>query len=175
MVSLNNDLCVLVLTFLVEQQYKHPEMKGNKMQDKNEIAKINHFLSVVSPMVVGVVKTILQSLDWQVEQKGDGLDMVFAIKQDEKAAQFYLHNLFLEIATIDRDEQPLMFDENLRDFDYFLAKMARLIQSKLNVLFQLLGRQDIDAAIEIITKDSKQYERIRIWRFDENDSEQKAR
>ncbi|MCX5637382.1 MAG: hypothetical protein NTX52_06785, partial [Planctomycetota bacterium] len=68
--------------------------------------------------------------------------------------------------TIDRDAQPLMFDENLRDIDYFLAKMARLIQSKLNVLFQLLGQEDMDAAIESITKDSKQYERIRIWRFD---------
>jgi hypothetical protein len=153
-------------TCSVEQQYKHPELKRNEMQDKNEIAKINHFLTVVSPIVVEVIKTILQSLDWQVKQQGCGLDLFFSIKQDEKEAQFYLHNLFLEIATIDRDAQPLMFDENLRDFDYFLAKMARLIQSKLNVLFQLLGQEDIDAAIESITKDSKQYERIRIWRFD---------
>jgi len=30
-----------------------------------------------------------------------------------------------------------------------------------------LGQQDIDAAIDNITKDAKQYERIRIWRFDQ--------
>ena len=136
------------------------------MQDNNEIAKINHFLAAVSHVVVEVVKTILQSLDWQVKQQGCGLDMVFSIKQDKKEAEFYLHNLFLEIATIDRDAQPLMFDENLRDFDYFLAKMGQLIASKLNVLFKMLGQEDMDAAIESIAKDSKQYERIRIWRFD---------
>jgi len=175
MVSLNNGPCVLVLTFLVEQQYKHPEMKGHKMQDKNEIAKINHFLSVVSPMVVEVIKTILQSLDWQVEQKGDGLDMVFAIKQDEKTAQFYLHNLFLEIATIDRDSQPLMFDENLRDFDYFLAKTARIVASRINILLRLIKAENVDAAIENIVQDAKQYERVRIWRFDQTDTDKKVR
>jgi len=136
------------------------------MQDKNEIAKINHFLSVVSPVVVEVVKSIFQALNWQVKQQGFGLDLVFSIKKVEKEVQFHLHNLFLEIAAIDRDAQPLMFDEKLRDFDYFLAKMGQLIASKLNVLFRLFGHEDLNVAIEDIIKDSKQYERIRIWRFD---------
>jgi hypothetical protein len=166
MVGLKNELYVLVFTFSTRQKRRCHELKGDEMQDENEIAKINHFLAVVSPIVVDVVKTILQSLDWQVKQQGCGLDIVFAIKQDKKEAQFYLHNLFLEIVTIDRDAQPLMFDENLRDIDYFLAKMARGIQSKLNVLFKMFGHEDMDAAIDSITKDSKQYERIRIWRFD---------
>ncbi len=136
----------------------------------NEIAKINQFLAAVSPVIVEVIQTILQSLDLQVKQQGCGLDMAFAIKQDKKEAEFYLHNLFLEIATVDRDQDSLQFDENLRDFDYFLAKMARGIQSKLNVLFKMLGQDDMDAAIESISKDSKQYERIRIWRFDQKPS-----
>jgi hypothetical protein len=81
----------------------------------------------------------------------------------------------LEITTIDRDKQPLRFDESLRDFDYFLAKTSRTVASKLNVLFHLFGQEDMDAAIENIAKDAKRYERIRIWRFDRNDSEQKVR
>lgn len=80
--------------------------------------------------------------------------------------KFYLHNLFLEIATVDRDENPLRFDENLRDFDYFLAKTARVVESKLNVLFHVFSKEDIDAAIESISQDAKQYGRIRIWKFD---------
>ena len=143
------------------------------MQDNNEIAKINQFLTVVSPVVVEVVKSILQSLDWQVKQKGCGLDLAFSIKQDKKEAEFYLRNLFLEIDTIDRDEDPLMFDENLHDFDYFMAKMGQLIASKLNVLFKLLGQEDMDAAVESITKDARQYERIRIWRFDNKPTSKK--
>jgi hypothetical protein len=141
-------------------------MKGIPMQNQIVIEKINCFLTLMSPIIIEIVKTILQTLDFQVIEKGRGLDLVFSIKAEKKEAEFYLHNLFLEIATIDRDEELLRFDEGLRGFDYFLAKMARLIQSKLNVLFQLLGQEDVDAAIESITKDAKQYERIRIWRFD---------
>lgn len=136
------------------------------MQSQKEIEKINRFLYMALPVVTEIVKTILQSLGYKIYQKGSGLDLVFSIKQNEKEAEFYLQNLFLEIASIDRDEVPLRFDKNLRDFDYFLAKMVRVIESKLRVLFHLFGEEDIDAAIENITKDAKQYERIRIWRFD---------
>ncbi|MCX5638849.1 MAG: hypothetical protein NTX52_14320 [Planctomycetota bacterium] len=137
------------------------------MQSQEEIEKINRFLCMSLPIVTEIVKTILQSLNYQVIQKGHGLDLVFSIKAGKKEAEFYLHNLFLEIVTIDRDEEPLRFDENLRDFDYFLAKTARIIASKLNVLFHLFGEEDLDAAIENITKDAKQYERIRIWKVDQ--------
>ena len=136
------------------------------MQIDNEIKRINNFLTIVLPLVVDVTKRILQSLDFQVTEKGRGLDTVFAIKAAEKEAEFHLHNLFLEIATIDRDEEPLRFDEKLRDSDYFLAKMVRTLESKLRVLFHLFGEEDVDTAIENIARDAKQYERIRIWKVD---------
>lgn len=145
------------------------------MQDQIEMAKINAFLSLVTPIVVSVVRTVLETLDFKVKQEGDGLEMAFSIKKDEKEAKFYLHNLLLEITTIDRDGQPLRFDESLRDFDYFLGKTSRTVASKLNVLFRLFGQEDMDAAIESIARDAKRYERIRIWRFDRNDSEKKGR
>jgi hypothetical protein len=145
------------------------------MQDQIETAKIKAFLAMVTPIVVDVVRAILQTLDFKVKEEGAGLKLAFSIKKDGKEAKFYFHNLLLEIATIDRDQQALRFDESLRDFDYFLAKMARMTESKLNILFRLFGEQDMEAAIESIAKDAKRYERIRIWRFDLNDSEQKAR
>ena len=144
------------------------------MQNQKEIQKINRFLCMVSAVVTEIVKTILQSLDYEVNQKGHGLDLVFTIKKGEKQAEFYLQNLLLEIATIDRDENPMRFDEKLRDFDYFLTKTCHLVESKLNVLFHLFGEEDVDAAIENIAKDAKQYERIRIWRFDQREPDRKC-
>ena len=141
------------------------------MQNQKEIARINSFLSMVLPVVINVTKRILQSFDFQVTEKGCGFDMVFTIKAGEKAAEFYLQNLLLEIATVDRDEQPLRFDENLRDFDYFISKMVRVLTAKLRVLFHLFGEEDIDAAIENIVSDAKQYERVRIWKFDQDNTE----
>ena len=137
------------------------------MQNHEEMIKINCFLSIALPIVAGVVRTILQSLGWDVKEEGKGLDLAFYIKSGEKEIKFFLHNLFMEIATIDRDEEPLKFDERLRDFDFFLAKTASLTESKLNVLFHLLGEEDAYAAIEHISRDAKQYEQIRIWRFDQ--------
>jgi hypothetical protein len=140
-----------------------------------EIVKINAFLSIASPIVIDVVGTILKTLDFQVKEEGTGLKLAFSIKRDDKEVKFFFHNLLLEITTIDRDQEPLRFDESLRDFDYFLGKTSRTVASKLNVLFRLFGQEDMEAAIENIARDAKRYERIRIWRFDRNDSEQKVR
>jgi len=145
------------------------------MQDQKEMTQINQFLCMITPIVTSQVKMLLESAGLQVEEEGFGLDAGFSIKCGQRQLKFYLQNLLLEIATIDRDEEPLRFDENLRDFDYFLAKTARITESKLNVLFHLFGEEDMDAAIENIAQDAKQYERVRIWRFDQTDTDKKAR
>ena len=142
-------------------------MRSNYNQNYDQTVKTSHFLAMASPIVVEIVKSMLRTNGCQIEQKGSGLGLALSIKKDEKEAEFYLQNLLLEIATIDRDETPLRLDENLRDFDYFLAKMVRIVESKLNVLLHLFGEEDVEAAIAHITKDAKQYERIRIWRFDQ--------
>ena len=142
-------------------------MKGIPMQNQIVIEKINNFLSLVSPVVVAIVKTILQTLSCKVKEAGSGLGLAFHIKSEGKEVRFFLNNLLLEIATVDRDEDPLQFDENLRDFNYFLRKAAHVMESKLNVLFQLFGQDDVEAAIENIGQLAKQYERIRIWKVNQ--------
>jgi len=132
------------------------------MQNQNEIAKINYFLCVVSPIIVGHMKMLCQSTGAKVREQGRGLDLSLLIKSGKKKMKFFLHNLFLEIATVDRDDDPLRFDEKLRDFDFFLAKMTRLAQNKLKILFHLLLEEDVDAAIENISQNANEYERIRI-------------
>jgi hypothetical protein len=138
------------------------------MQEQIEITKINQCLAEVGPIIVGITKAILHAVGCKVEDEGSGLDLAFSIKSDGTTLKFYLRNLLLEIVTVDRDEEPLRFDEGLKDFDYFLAKMGRAINSKLRVVFEVLKEDDLDAAVENICKDSKDYERIRIWRFDQN-------
>lgn len=137
------------------------------MQNQKETQKINQFLSIVSPTIVGHMKMLCQSTGAKVQEQGRGLNLSLLIKSGKKKTRFFLHNLFLEIATVDRDDDPLKFDERLRDFNFFLAKMTRLTQNKLKILFHLLLEEDVDAAIENIGRDAKQFERVRIWRFDQ--------
>ena len=140
------------------------------MQNQNEFSRINIFLRMVSPIVIGQVKMILQTAGLEVEEKGSGSDLVFIIKSGEKEIHFSPYNLLLEIVSVDRDEVPLRFDENLQDFGFFLDKMARLTQSKLQILFKLLAEDDVEKAIDNISMDAEQYQRIRIWRFDQKNS-----
>ena len=143
------------------------------MLDNEQQIKITVFLRLASPIVADVVRTFLKAFDLEVKEEGQGLDLAFSIKKGEKEVKFCMHNLLLEIAAIDRDANPLWFGERLRDFDYFLAKATRLVGSKLWILIQLLAQDDVNAAIENVCKDAKQYERIRIWRFDQQEPDRK--
>lgn len=137
------------------------------MQDSEHNIKIASFLRVALPVVADVVRTFLQAFDWEVQEEGRGLDSAFAIKFGEKEIKFFMHNLLLEIATVDRDENPLKFDEKLHDAGYFLTKTTRLVGGRLWILLQLVSQDDVEAAIEKLSRKAGQYERIRIWRFDD--------
>jgi hypothetical protein len=138
------------------------------MQDKEQQAKINGFLRVALPAVAGVVRTFLDSFGLEFGEEGHGLGLTFCVRSGTNTVKFCLHNLLLEIATVNRDENPLRFDEGLRDFDYFLAKTTELAGSKLLILLQLLSEDDVDAAIEKVCN-NKGFERIRVWKFDRNE------
>ena len=142
------------------------------MQEQDEITKINNFLNSMSPLIALHVKILLKKAGLEFEQEDYGPDMVFYIKSGEKEVKFFIYNLLMEIATIDRDERPLRFDENVRDFDYFKAKILRLIDSKLRILFPLLGEDNVDKALERIHQFANQYQRVRILKFDPKDSSQ---
>jgi hypothetical protein len=154
-------------------------MKGTIMQqirneNLTENEKIGRFIYLVSPIVTGSLKRLLQAAGFQVKQGGSNLNTALIIQKGKKKAEMYLHNLLLEIATIDRDEEPLRFDTRLKDFDFFLAKTADLTQSKLKVLFHIFDEEDVDVAIENISLDAKDYERIRIWQFDQKSEERQV-
>jgi len=140
------------------------------MQDKSEITEINDFLSLTGPAITAQVKMILQSAGLKVKETGRGPDLTFTLKSGHKNVEFCPQNLLMDIATVDRNEEPLRFDRDLRDFDYFLAKKARVIESRLKVVFQFLTEDNLDVAVDNINRNMKKDERIRIWRFNRNKS-----
>jgi len=150
-------------------------MKENKRDNHKEQERIVYFLAVISPVIINYVAQLLRSAGLQVKREGRGLKTAFSIKKDDKEAKMYLGNLLLEIATVDRDQKPLRFDENLRNFEFFMAKTARLTESKLKILFHLFDEGDLNAAVENIAQDAKQYERIRIWQIDRQDKDSEGR
>jgi hypothetical protein len=118
------------------------------------------------PFILCSTKSFLQAAGLKVEEENYGMDTTLHIKSGKKEIALYMGNLFLEVATVDRDERPLRFDERLCRFDYFIDKVSRAVLSKLKILFILLGHEDIDEAMESITDLAADYERIRIVKLD---------
>jgi len=141
-------------------------MRETETEEQKEDKRISNFLALVAPVVVKYVTMLLESAGFEVKKQGIGFDTSLVVSKDNRQAKMYLENLFLEIATIDRDEKPLRFDGRLKDFDFFLEKTVNLTKSKLKVLFHLFAEEDMDAVIENISREAKDYERIRIWQFD---------
>jgi hypothetical protein len=94
------------------------------------------------------------------------------VKAVDKEIELYLRNLLFEIVTVDRDAEPLVFDETILDFGIFMNKTVHLVASKLKILFHLLSEEDVEAAFDKITQEAKNYQRIRILRFDQNPQKQ---
>ncbi len=144
------------------------------MKNHKDIIAIAAFLRFATPLIIGQIRAVLKALQIQFRETGQCLGHCFWLKDGEKEVQFMLRNLFLEIATQDRDAEPLRFDQKLTDFDYFVTKCSHLIHSKLRILFRFLGEEDVDKAIEKISQEAGDYERIRIWKFDQGESESKG-
>jgi len=134
------------------------------MDKDQEAVKIAGFLTVAAPTITRLARMVLESHRYQVREEGAGLELVLSISTGHGEVRFFLRNLFLEIATLDRDEEPLRFDQDLLDFGYFLSKTADLVRSKLKLLLHLLETESVEEACKKIQADSAGYERVRIWR-----------
>lgn len=139
---------------------------------QNETEKISQFINLISPLVCVIARTIIQSFGWQVSQKGSGLNTVFSVKAVDKEIELYLRNLLFEIVTVDRDAEPLVFDISILDPNTFLDKTLRILASKLKILFYIMSEEDVETAFDKITQEAKNYQRIRILRFDQNSQKQ---
>jgi len=141
-----------------------------------EQERICRFLAQAFPIVARHVRALLGSHGLKVKEECPGPELAFTIKTGQGEVQFFLENLLLEIATIDRDERPLRFDERVLDLDFFARKSARLINSKLRILLCLVREHDFDGGLARVKAMAKDYERVRIWRFDtDGDKDPEAR
>ncbi len=143
----------------------------NKMNDDEDLKEIARFLGRALPMILTVVKCHFVAAGLEASLESRGMDLAFSITSGEKEAKFFLQNLLLEIATIDRDERPLRLDERLNDPEYILDKVIQVTDSKLRILIHLFNEDDVDAALENIAEEGKHYERLRILKVDQEKQE----
>lgn len=142
-----------------------------KFKTEKDWQQIGKFINLAYDLVTGVVREILLEKRFKVKEKKGGLALVFEVYKDNSSprVEFHFYNLFLEIATKDRDAEALEFDERLLDFGYFLCKTLRIVESKLGPLLLVMSEENAGKGIEKMMELAPRYERLRaIWR-DKND------
>ena len=127
--------------------------------------KIENVLRVAYKFVPSAIKDILENEGFKVEEQGKDLDLSYKVSgTGDFHAVFYFHNLFLEIATKDRDDDPLEFDEGLSSFGCFMLKSVKVIDSKLR-LFTAILKKGPDISGEEIKKIVPEGTRVRVTKL----------
>ena len=121
--------------------------------EETENIRIAQFLSATSDFIKGAVRKILMMAGCKIVEQGNGLNSCYEIRYKDNKACLFFRNLYLEIATKDRDVEPLEFDERLRDYEYFLSKTSHVIKSKLEILLKFLRSTDTEKTIDDIFKE----------------------
>ena len=62
-------------------------MNNSRIKHAQHSKRLGSFLYLSTPIVTDIIKQILQSTDCEVKQKGEGLEIIFCIKQGEKDIQ----------------------------------------------------------------------------------------
>lgn len=130
--------------------------------------KIENVLRVAYKFVPSVVKKILEHEGFEAEKQGEGLELSYRVRgRDGLSAVFCLHNLFLEIATKDRDDEPLEFDEELSSFNFFMLKTTKVMETKLK-LFVAILKNGPDMTPEEMKKIVPEGTTIKMIKFDKS-------
>jgi len=132
-------MCSLVMNFLYEDVRKHLKKK-------------------------------FRELGFSITEEGEGFNLIFdlELKGSDFSGKFFFRNLWLEIITKDRDDEPLEFDIELFDGNWMLQKAGEIMLSKLEI-FKTVAKHK-DKSMEEINKEimklSHLYGRLNYRRVD---------
>jgi hypothetical protein len=78
---------------------------------------------------------------------------------DVNKVDYFFHNTFIEVFCVDRDDDPLVFDEKHDgDFEYTVNKIGSVLEGRYILIVGVLEGKTIE---EIYEENSDKYERVR--------------
>jgi len=154
-----------------KEKIKEAKLRYRTPEDKKLITATAAFCS---PVVHRCIEIILRKEGYSFERKKKGWEEFYEIKTEDKGdkkAKFYLYNLYLEIASEDRDIELLEWDSRLLDLSFFRKKIADVVFSKIRPLLIILSTNDAEELDKKLTKLAKEgkFARMRMMRFDRGD------
>ncbi|OHB52630.1 MAG: hypothetical protein A2Y12_03680 [Planctomycetes bacterium GWF2_42_9] len=137
---------------------ENPEIEKNQI----EYDKINRCLSKIAPIVLLTLESTFAENGIEFKLVGKGLDSKYQLKKGSLECSMFLHNLFLEVATVDRDATPLKYNNRMDDNEMLLARIIEIVDSKLAPLLLLIAGKDADEIERLAKQSHPGYERFNI-------------
>jgi hypothetical protein len=116
---------------------------------------------LIGPVVLKMIEAEFTARKLSYERCGTGFDICYKVGKDSHSTILYIHNLMFEILTVDRDANPLEFDERILKSDYCMHKIAGQVASKLFVLFAWLDGKSAKEIADMVQTEGN-YERFRL-------------
>ena len=131
---------------------------------------ITSFLGFFGPLILDSVESIFAENNISFKKNYNGIRTTYKLGSNDHEIIFFTENMFLEIATTDRDNNQPRFDTDLYDHEYLLAKIVDVINGKMRMLLPVLNGEDIHKVANKLGKE-KCYSRISVLEIDKDDQE----
>jgi hypothetical protein len=144
----------------------------NHEQIRSKYEKINHCLNKVAPVVLRLLVTTFKDNNIDYKLMGKGLDLKYELRKNKLSSAMFLHNLFIEIATTDRDLEPLRYDYRLDNPAFLLNRVLGVVASKVAPILPLMDGINPKDVEKIAKSYHPNYERFNIALLNGNNMSQ---
>jgi len=127
-------------------------------QVRFEYDKIDQCLKKAAPLALKLLEAAFTDNNIDFTLTGTGLDMKYELSKGKFGSSMFMRNLLLEIATVDRDTEPLRYDYRLDDMEFLFRRIVETVGSKLAVLLPVMNGKGIKS----VRKLAPNYERLKI-------------
>ena len=98
-----------------------------------------------------------------------GIELGYLLVAGDNRFDFRLGNALKELLSIDRDEQPMRFDFDLKDIERGMEKLERIVVGRLELLRTMLESKDKEEFKQRMEGLGRYFDRMRFWYSDEEE------
>ena len=111
--------------------------------------------------------TILKKLAHHYDD--GGIELGYLLVAGDNRFDFRLGNALKELLSIDRDEQPMRFDYQLKDMDAGMQKLENIVVGRLELLRTMIESKDKEEFKRRMEGLGRYFDRMRFWYEDEEE------
>ena len=141
-------------------------------RNQEEIGEARVATLLYLPQMLKLYEQALKELGLTILEKfhyktADGFfDPGYVVESGGRKFELHLGNAFKEFLSVDREENPLRFDWDIKDPDRADDKLAGILAGRVEVVRAFIECKTLEEWQKRLDKLGKQFQKIRFWHID---------